>query len=101
MQSFVEDGLRQEFLLELGKLFFLLLVLAQRSIVVASVKCVCTFKDGLVDFVMEEIVILLVDVKDVLELIGNVVVLRDLIEILLETPKNLPDHGGRGKVVKP
>lgn len=50
---------------------------------------------------MKQIIILLVDVKDVLKLIGNVVILRDFIEILLESPKDLANHGGCSKVIKP
>jgi hypothetical protein len=40
-------------------------------------------------------------VEDVLELVGNVVILGDLVEVLLESPEDLPDHCGRGQVVEP
>lgn len=50
---------------------------------------------------MEQIIILFVDMKDVLQLIGNVVILWNFIEVLLETPKDLTNHSGSSKIIKP
>lgn len=50
---------------------------------------------------MEEVVILLVDMEEILELIGYQVVLEGFVEIFLESPEDLADHEGCYPVIEP
>ena len=50
---------------------------------------------------MEEVVILLVDMEEILELVGYQVVFEGLVEIFLESPEDLADHEGCYPVIEP